>query len=284
MGVLVVIVVLVAIAVLAPIAGADSRGLTDRAGGPPDLLPPDRTMPPDGTSLAHRLPSLGSRLCQLYAGLVLYGVSMAFFVQARLGVMPWDVLHQGLTRWLPLTLGQVTILVSVVVLLGWIPLRQRPGFGTISNIVVIGLVVDAALGVLPAPEALGRRAAFLVAGVVLNAVATAAYIGARMGPGPRDGLMTGFVARTGQPVRRIRTLIEVAVVAAGWLLGGNFGAGTLLYALAIGPLVQPLLPLLDSDRRSGGRAAHLEVIEDHSLMGLPVPVRRPGGGACQSLQ
>jgi uncharacterized membrane protein YczE len=184
------------------------------------------------------------RLGQLYAGLVLYAVSMALIVQARLGVMPWDVLHQGLTRRIPISLGTTTIVVALVVLLAWIPLRQRPGLGTVSNVLVIGLVLDAVLGVLPAPSAMGWRVAFVVGGVGLNAVATAAYIGARMGPGPRDGLMTGLVARTGWPVRRVRTLIEVGVVATGWLLGGNFGAGTVLYALAIGPLVQPLLPLL----------------------------------------
>jgi uncharacterized membrane protein YczE len=186
------------------------------------------------------------RLAQLYAGLVLYGASMAFIVRGRLGVMPWDVLHQGLTRWLPLSLGQMTIVVAVVVLLAWIPLRQRPGLGTVSNVVVIGVAVDGALAVLPAPASLAARAVFVVVGVALNAVATAAYIGARMGPGPRDGLMTGIVARTGWPVHRVRTAIEVSVVAAGWLLGGNFGVGTVLYALAIGPLVQPLLPLLEA--------------------------------------
>ncbi len=190
---------------------------------------------------------LTRRLVQLYAGLALYGISMAFFVEAHLGVMPWDVLHQGLTRsvapWADVSLGAMTIVVGVVVLLLWIPLRQRPGLGTVSNVVVIGVVVDLALRWLPAPDQLAVRAAFVVLAVVLNAVATAAYIGARFGPGPRDGLMTGLVARTGWPVRRVRTAIEVAVVATGWLLGGNLGAGTVLYALAIGPLVHPLLPL-----------------------------------------
>ena len=192
-----------------------------------------------------RLPDrLARRLVQLYAGLALYGVSMAFFVEARLGVMPWDVLHQGLTRVLPVSLGTMTILVGALVLLAWVPLRQRPGLGTVSNVVVIGLVVDAALRVLPTPGPLAGRAAFVVLGVVLNAVATAAYIGARFGPGPRDGLMTGIVRRTGWSVRLVRTSIEVAVVVAGFLLGGNLGVGTVLYALTVGPLVQPLLPLL----------------------------------------
>jgi len=182
------------------------------------------------------------RLVQLYAGLVLFGVSMAFFVRSDLGVMPWDVLHQGLARYVHVSLGTMTILVGVVVLLAWIPLRQWPGLGTVSNVIVIGLAVDAAVSVLPAPGMLWARSAFLVIGICLNAVATAAYIGARLGPGPRDGLMTGIVGRTGWKVRWVRTAIEVAVVAAGWALGGTFGVATVLYALAIGPLVHPLLP------------------------------------------
>jgi uncharacterized membrane protein YczE len=184
----------------------------------------------------------GRRLGQLYAGLVLYGVSMAFMVRARLGVMPWDVLHQGLSRLVHLSLGTVAIVVGALVLLGWVPLRQWPGIGTVSNVFVIGIAVDAVLRVLPAPSAIGYRVLFVVAGIGLNAVATAGYIGAGLGPGPRDGLMTGLVRRRGWPVRRVRTGIEVSVVAIGWLLGGNLGPGTLLYALAIGPAVHPLLP------------------------------------------
>jgi uncharacterized membrane protein YczE len=191
------------------------------------------------------------RLGQLYAGLVLYGVSMAFFVRGRLGVMPWDVLHLGLVRWVPISLGAMTMIVGAVVLLAWIPLRQRPGLGTVSNVVVLGLALDRTLAVLPAPSGLGVRVCFVLLGVGLNAVATAAYIGARLGPGPRDGLMTGIVRRTGWSVRWVRTSIEVGVVAVGWLLGGNLGVGTLLYAVAIGPLVQPLLPWLSTDRERG---------------------------------
>jgi uncharacterized membrane protein YczE len=187
------------------------------------------------------------RLVRLYLGLVLYGVSMAAMVLAHLGVMPWDVLHQGLVRTaarlgVQVSLGQMTIIIGALVLLGWIPLRQRPGLGTVSNVVVIGFAVDGALRVLPTPSSVVLRVVLLLAGVALNGVATALYIGARLGPGPRDGLMTGIVARTGWPVRVVRTAIEVSVVAGGWLLGGNFGPGTLVYALAIGPLVQPLLP------------------------------------------
>jgi uncharacterized membrane protein YczE len=185
------------------------------------------------------------RLVQLYLGLALFGLSMAFFVRGALGVMPWDVLSQGLIRFVPVSLGTMTIIVGALVLLAWIPLRQRPGLGTVSNVVVIGFAVDVALRVLPAPDALAVRVLFVVLGVVLNAVATAAYIGARFGPGPRDGLMTGLVRRTGWKVRWVRMGIEVSVVTTGWLLGGNLGAGTVLYALAIGPLVHPLLPLFE---------------------------------------
>ena len=191
-------------------------------------------------SNSRRLPR---RLTQLYLGLLLYGLSMAVLVQSSLGVMPWDVLHQGLARQLGGSLGQVTIAVGVLVLLGWIPLRERPGLGTVSNVVVIGLAVDAALAVVAAPSALPAQLAFVVAGVALNAVATAAYIGVRLGAGPRDGLMTGLVRRTGGSVRLVRTSIEVAVVAVGWLLGGTLGVATVLYALAIGPLVHLLLPV-----------------------------------------
>lgn len=182
------------------------------------------------------------RLGQLYLGLALFGLSMAMIVRARLGVMPWDVLHQGLARRTHLSLGTVVLVVGVAVLLAWIPMRQRPGFGTVSNALVIGVMVDQSLRLLPAPAGLAARLALLLGGIALNAVATAAYIGARLGPGPRDGLMTGLVARRGWPVRWVRTGIEVAVVLLGWALGGNLGLGTLLFAVTIGPLVHPLLP------------------------------------------
>ena len=187
------------------------------------------------------------RLVQLYAGLVLYGLSMALLVRSGLGVMPWDVLHQGLARQLGWSLGVVTMVVGALVLLAWVPLRERPGLGTVSNVVVIGLALDAALAVLPEPSSLPLRAALVPIGILLNAVATAAYIGVHLGPGPRDGLMTGLVRRTGRSVRLVRTSIEVAVVALGWLLGGTLGVATVLYALAIGPLVHALLPRLSVD-------------------------------------
>jgi hypothetical protein len=189
------------------------------------------------------------RLVQLYAGLVLYGVSLALMVRAELGLDPWDVFHQGLADRLPLTFGQVSIVVGALVLLVWIPLRQRPGLGTISNVIVIGLAVDAALAAIPAPDPMVWRIAFLVSGVLLNGVATAAYIGARLGPGPRDGLTTGLVARTGRSVRLVRTSIELSVLATGWLLGGTVGAGTVLYAVSIGPIVHVLLAQLTVPER-----------------------------------
>ena len=198
---------------------------------------------------------LTRRLVQLYAGLTLYGASMALLVRSSLGVTPWDVLHQGLARHLDWSMGTAAIVVGAVVLLGWIPLRQMPGPGTVSNVVVIGLALDGTLAVLPAPSALAARVAFVVAGVLLNAVATAAYIGVHLGPGPRDGLMTGLVRRTGGSVRLVRTSIEAVVVFTGWLLGGTLGVATVAYALAIGPLVHVLLPrlALSRDRPSARR-------------------------------
>ncbi len=184
----------------------------------------------------------GRRLPQLVAGLALYGGSMAMQVRATLGVNPWDVFHQGLARNLPLSFGLVTAVVGVVVLLLWLPLRQRPGVGTVANVVVIAITVDVGLALIPAPSALPARIGLLVGAVVLNGVASAAYIGVRLGPGPRDGLMTGLAARTGWSIRLVRTGIELTVLTAGWLLGGTVGLGTVAYALAIGPLTQAFLP------------------------------------------
>ncbi|GAB3079396.1 membrane protein YczE [Micromonospora schwarzwaldensis] len=184
------------------------------------------------------------RPTQLYAGLVLYGLSMALMIRSGLGLDPWDVFHQGLARQTGLSFGTVTIAVGAVVLLLWIPLRQRPGLGTISNVVMIGLVVDGTLTVLPPGEGLPVRAALLVVGIVANGAATGLYLGAGLGPGPRDGLMTGFVARHPRlSLRLVRTVIEVTVLALGWLLGGTVGLGTVAYALAIGPLAQLFIPI-----------------------------------------
>jgi len=197
---------------------------------------------------------LTRRLVQLMAGLVLYGVSDALLVLGGLGLDPWDVLHQGLARRTGIPIGTWTIIAGAAVLLLWIPLRQRPGVGTASNVIVIGTVIDLVLAVVPAPHALPLRGASLLAGVALNGVATACYIGAGLGPGPRDGLMTG-IARRGHSLRVVRTSIELSVLAAGWLLGGTVGIGTVLYAVSIGPLVHLLLPRLNIRPRQGPRSA-----------------------------
>jgi uncharacterized membrane protein YczE len=162
---------------------------------------------------------------------------------AGLGVDPWDVLHQGLSRRIGLGVGTWTVIVGALVLLLWIPLRQRPGFGTLSNVLVIGWVIDVVLAVVPAPHAIVPRVALLLSGVVLNGIATGAYIGAGLGPGPRDGLMTGLAAR-GHSIRVVRTGIELSVLAAGAALGGTVGVGTVVYALGIGPLAHVFVPLL----------------------------------------
>lgn len=192
-----------------------------------------------------------TRLLKLSLGLTAYGVSMVMMLQSDLGLMPWDVLHQGIALQGDWQMGRVTILVSVVVLLLWIPIRQKPGFGTVCNAFVIGLVFDAVNGLIGdrlLDATMATRVCLLIGGILLNAVATAAYLGAHLGPGPRDGLMTGLVRRTGHSVRLVRTLIEGSVVVAGFLLGGTLGVGTIAYVLLIGPLIQHLLPWFDGSR------------------------------------
>jgi uncharacterized membrane protein YczE len=184
-----------------------------------------------------------ARVVLLMAGLLLYGFSDGLLVLAGLGLDPWDVLHQGLSRTFGLQVGTWAILVGFVVLLGWIPLRQRPGLGTVCNVAVIGLVLNATLAIVPAPQALVVKVVVLVVAVVLNGIATGAYIGAGLGPGPRDGLSTGIAAR-GLSLRLVRTTIEVSVLVAGWLLGGTVGVGTVVYALSIGPLTHISIPAL----------------------------------------
>jgi len=192
----------------------------------------------------HRIPR---RVTQLVLGLALYGVSLAFVLRAGLGLAPWDVLHQGLAERTGVSIGVVLVVMSFVVLLAWIPLRQRPGFGTVANAVLVGVFVDLTLSVLDDAHGWVLRVLLLVSGVVLNGVATALYIGASLGAGPRDGLMTGLVRRTGRSVRVVRTALELSVLAVGFLLGGTVGVGTVLYALAIGPIAHLLLPLLTVD-------------------------------------
>lgn len=189
---------------------------------------------------------LPRRLIQLFAGLVLFGVSDGFLVLAGLGLDPWDVFHQGLARHSTVAIGTWAIIVGAIVLLLWIPLRQRPGLGTLCNVVVVGLVINLTLAVVPVPTSLPVRVITLVAGVILNGIATGAYIGAGLGPGPRDGLMTGLVQRGGS-IRVVRTGIELSVLVAGFLLGGTVGIGTVLYAVGIGPLAHYFIPLLSVD-------------------------------------
>ncbi|WP_428964482.1 membrane protein YczE [Micromonospora fluostatini] len=184
------------------------------------------------------------RLVQLYLGLVLYGTSMAMMIRSDLGLNPWDVFHQGLSMITGMSIGAATIVTGILVLLLWIPLRLRPGLGTVSNVLVIGVVVDLALALLPTGMPLAARIGLLVVGIVGNGLATGLYLGARFGPGPRDGLMSGYVARRpGRSIRLVRTVIEVTVLALGWLLGGTVGIGTVAYALAIGPLAQVFIPM-----------------------------------------
>ena len=190
------------------------------------------------------------RLVQLYVGLVLFGVSSSMLLLAGLGLDPWDVFHQGLARQFGLGVGTWAIIIGVAVLLLWIPLRQRPGFGTLSNVVVIGLVIDLMLATVPPVHGLPAQIVVMLGGVVLNGVATGLYIGAGLGPGPRDGLMTGLAAR-GHSLRVVRTGIEAIVLLAGWLLGGTVGIGTVVYAACIGPLAHVFVPLFS---RTGGPA------------------------------
>lgn len=184
------------------------------------------------------------RLLQLSIGLTLYGASMALMLRAALGLDPWDVFHQGVSGQVGLSIGMVVNLTGLVVLLLWIPLRQRPGIGTVANVVMIGTAMDLTLRVLPSIEGLAWQVAALILSIVANGFAGALYIGAGLGPGPRDGLMTGLARRTGWSLRLVRTGIEVTVLALGWALGGTVGVGTLLYAFGIGPLVQFFLPMV----------------------------------------
>jgi uncharacterized membrane protein YczE len=208
------------------------------------------------------------RFVQLIAGLLLYGVTMGMMVRAVLGLDPWDVFHQGLTalvnRWVPLSYGAVITIVSVFVLLLWIPLRQRPGVGTIANAAIIGFTTDATLRLLPEFDNLTVRIVVLALAIAGNALAGALYIGAGLGPGPRDGLMTGLVARGVGSIRLVRTTIELSVLGIGWVLGGVVGVGTVIYALAIGPLLHLLLPRLEirsPSEPAAGDVLHGELAE-----------------------
>jgi uncharacterized membrane protein YczE len=190
-------------------------------------------------------------------------------VRSGLGLDPWDVLHQGLANRLDRQIGTLTIVVGAVVLLGWIPLRQRPGLGTVSNVVVLGLAMNVTLQLLPAQHGLAARSAMLASAIVLCGMATGMYISAGLGPGPRDGLMTGISRRTGASIRLTRTVIEVIVLATGWLLGGTVGIGTVLYAVLIGPLAQMFLGVFQIP---GVASAPADAIQDSEpTMGATLP-------------
>jgi uncharacterized membrane protein YczE len=189
------------------------------------------------------------RLVRLFAGLVLFGVSIALMLTAGLGVASWDVFHQGVAERSGVSFGWVVNVVSIGVLLLWVPLRERPGIGTIANAVVVGVVANLTLGLITTPDSFGAQLGMLGVGIVANGAATGLYIGAGLGPGPRDGLMTGLAVRTGWSLRSVRTGIELTVLAVGWILGGPVGVGTLLYAVSIGPLTQVFLTRFDIDLR-----------------------------------
>lgn len=199
---------------------------------------------------AGRLPE---RLTRLLLGLWLYGIAIALMIEGALGASPWDVFHLGVARHVPLSFGVVMIIVAVVVLLAWIPMRQMPGLGTLANTLLLGPFADINLALLDTPDSLPVRCAYLLGGVLLCALATALYVGAQLGPGPRDGLMTGLARRTGCSIRRVRTVIEVTVLAIGALLGGTVGIGTVVFALGVGPATQfflrYLVVRLDAPRR-----------------------------------
>jgi uncharacterized membrane protein YczE len=194
------------------------------------------------------------RILQLLVGLLLYGAGCALTVEAGLGVDPWTVFAQGLSILTGIGIGWITNILGFLVLLLWIPLRQRPGIGTVANILLVGTSMQAVLWVVPPINGLAAQIGMLLGGILLVAIASGLYIGARFGPGPRDGLMTGLNARLGWPIWVCRALVEVAVLAIGWALGGRVGIGTVLFAALIGPLVHLALPLLDTARPAGGRA------------------------------
>ncbi|MGH8879787.1 MAG: YczE/YyaS/YitT family protein [Stackebrandtia sp.] len=196
---------------------------------------------------------LAVRLPLLLFGLYLYGAALAMIIKADLGPTPWDVLHTGVIRHVPLSFGTIVVLVSVLVLPLWIPLKQKVGLGTIANALLVGPSADLTLWLLPTSDALPIRIGLLIAGVLLNGVATAMYIGSQFGPGPRDGLMTGLARVSGRSIRLVRTVLEVTVVIVGWLLGGIVGLGTLLYAVAIGPVTQIVLPIFTVDLKTDRR-------------------------------
>lgn len=216
-------------------------------------LRPTRGLP-TGLRTSDSAPVFTRRLLQLVVGLYLYGLGIALIVRGELGVAPWDVLTQGIAKQTGLGFGLITIITSGIVLLLWIPIRQKPGFGTLMNALLVGPFADLSLWMIPTGLDLWLRIVMLFGGILVLAVATGLYIGAHFGPGPRDGLMTGLHRRTGWRIWIVRTGIEVTVLITGWLLGGNVGIGTLAFALLIGPLCGYTIPLFAVKRRADATA------------------------------
>lgn len=217
--------------------------------------------------------NLARRIAQLLIGLVLYGIAIALMLRGAIGVEPWTVFSQGVAIHLPLSIGVLTVAIGALVLLAWIPLKQRPGIGTIANVIVLGPAIDLGLLIVPPVEPLLPRIAIFAGGLLLLAIASGLYIGARFGPGPRDGLMTGLVARTGRPIWMIRTGLEVTVLAIGWLLGGTVGLGTVAFAVLIGPLCNITIPLLRVPEPTGATGTVDETGAPHDeRVAIPRPV------------
>lgn len=225
------------------------------------------------------------RLALLYGGLILGGFSFAMFVQADLGLDPWNVLHQGISETTGRTIGSVVVASSAVVLLLWIPLRQKPGLGSLSDVAVVGIVMDLSLRLMPFPDTQGLRFTFLAAALLLNGLAVSLYLGAGLGPGPRDGLMTGLAAR-GWSIRGARVAIDASVLTVGWVLGGTVGIGTVASALIIGPVVGYLLPRIVASNASPDHipaaSSHVTVAPDSwsALFGKPTLAASQGELRC----
>ena len=203
------------------------------------------------------------RVIQLIVGLFLYGAGCALTIEAGLGVDPWTVFAQGLSIHTGIGIGWITNIVGFLVLLLWIPLRQKPGVGTIANILLVGTSMQLVLAVVPPITGLPLQIAVLLGGILTVAIASGLYIGARFGPGPRDGLMTGLNARLGWPIWLCRGLVELTVLIVGWVLGGNVGIGTILFAVLIGPLVHIALPILDTRRPLAAVTSSKDVAAQH---------------------
>lgn len=193
---------------------------------------------------------MGIRVVKLLIGLALYGAGCAIMVRAGIGLDPWTVFAQGVSRQTGIGIGWITNILGLLILLLWIPLRQKPGIGTVANILLVGTSMQATLAIVPDAHVFLWQLAVFIGGMVLVAIASGLYIGANFGPGPRDGLMTGINSRFGWPIWMSRLVVEATVLLAGWLLGGTIGLGTVLFAAGIGPLVHRTLPLFDRRRHA----------------------------------